>query len=287
MATSDRWDELYEARERVAPLRAGARAADLYITCYDKPSKKHLCLFAGRRFVPYGFCFAGYAGINFDPRRVWEWRMMREEWEDIAFQQLAEVYPAGVVFGEPGTPYAGTVIGERPYDAGAQPQLGPGLSWYSSSGGRPGEWHPGKGSSYWSNDDVERETRLNNLYYDAYYWGLYWWLFTHGVNPGSVLPYEDELLGALQAIDIKEAGSAVMDELIDLNLPGPPDPDPLSENDQYTPPGSRGGTPYDPGAFTTASLFPGIDSQSLPFIAAGAVVAFAAWRKFGKSQGGK
>lgn len=285
MATSERWEELYAERDRTNPLRRAVQAADLFVGAYEyKYKKRHMLLNNGRRFIPFAFGYTGLAGKNFDPRRIAEFRnYVAPTYPGPADQQVSEIYPAGAIFGEPGTPYAGNVIGFQPWDPTAQPNL-EGTGWYP----KHGEYHPGSGSnSYWTNDEVEREIWLTRFYGDAYYSALYWWLLLHDMNPGSFLPYEDELLGAIQAIDIIEAGDPVMDQIVVDAFPPAPTPAPQSDTPYYVPGVTPGGVTYDPaaGGPVQAGMIPGLSDEHLPYVAAGAVVAFMLYRKYSKTGG--
>lgn len=265
MATSERWEILYDARDRTGYLREAANDADLYVTCFNihGPGNARVkqILTQGTRAVPYGILYAGIDRGNpshMDPRTDPRWYDMAETYPGPALEQIAETCPWAVVKDE-----QGNAVGYSP--DWENPPLQEGF-------GHAGEYYEGPGSnSYWTNEEVERETWYNELYSRAYEYALRWWIVLHGVNAGAVIDYPDDLQQVVSRINIEEAGDPAMALLNQNTLP------PAGDIDR------AGDSPY-----AAANVLPdagGLLSEYgeyLPMLAAGGVVLYALSRRFTK-----
>lgn len=262
MATSETWRLLYDARDRKDYLRQAAIDADLYVTCYNvhRGGGVKQRLLDGTRAVPYGILYAGIDIRNpshMDPRTDPRWAGMAEMYPAPALQQIAETCPWAVIKNE-----QGTVTGYNPEWADV-PIKSPDVS---------GEWFRGSGSnSYWTEDEVELEIQITELYSKAYEFAIRWWILLHGANPGAVIDYPADLTDMIARINIEESGDRAMAYLNETTFPPAGDL------------GPAGDSPYAaasvlPQTGTLADLLKEY-SEYLPYVAAGTVVLYALSRR--------
>ncbi len=272
MATSERWAELYEARDRRKYLRSAVEQADLYVTVWNRHAPGQTgstaadnylgweMLNRGSRVVPFAIGFVGLdtKGIkNTDPRGDPLWAEMADRYPGPALEQLAVTYPSAVIFA------GGVPIAVNP----EVPLPEPIVAWLD------GEYYKDYGG-YKTNEDVEQETRFNNFYMRAYENALSWWFLVHGLHPGTFIDYEKDLYVAIQQLNIAEAGDVTQQLIMQDIYPSAPVVVSPSES-EYSSPLTHPGAPVPSQPAGLMEQY----GEYLPYAAAGAVVLFALSRR--------
>lgn len=272
MATSERWDILYEARREKKQYRDIAKLANLAVDVYNKSEDMIFVLLEGARTVPFGVMQGMKAGgtrwrVDFDPRVHPRWAEMATRYPGPALQQLGEINTDLVLT----DPLTGTIIGPQPFAGVPFRDYAEFIAW--GDWVQAGEYYRDSGG-YWSNSEVERETKRTDYYRDAYKQALSWWLLAHLLNPGALIDYPADLTQAIQQIEMKEAGDVVTNIIMDqVYSPALTVVDP--SDTALTQPLTTPGAPIDtlPGDFMSQY------GEYLPYVAAGAVVLFALSRR--------